>query len=195
MGSQRAVPARPCRRCWFFKEEVTMAATFIIKKQPDPLPEGPLASVIFSVPDLGLQARFKGEGSCWQYAFGFEFPTEVNGDGKTRTLWKTVNQGFYEKSTMTALARATGITFQPGDRFDPSTFIGKNLQCIMQQKDKGEGKIFSDITGYLKPATGQNFKPTHAPDEPMPQWLQEKLAARLDKPTTGEDTNGDWPRK
>ncbi len=171
-----------------------MAKSFVVKAQLDPLPEGASPAVIFGVPDLGEQPRFEGEGQCWQYAIGLEFPTELDGNGLPRIQWITVAQSFHDKSKLAGLARAAGITVQPGEEFDPAVLVGKNVIAIIEHNTKSEGKTFANVKSFVK-TKGPTYQPKHAADEPMPKWLQDKLAARLDKPQPAVDTTGDWPRK
>jgi hypothetical protein len=171
-----------------------MARKFTVKPTLEPLPEGALPAVVFAINDLGEQPRYEGEGQCWQYAVGIEFPSEFDGKGLPRVHWITVAQSFHEKSKLAGLARAAGITVEPGEEFDPTVLIGKNVQAIIEHTDKGEGKVYSNVTSFLK-GKGSTYEAKHPADDPMPKWLSDKLAARLDKPVPKPDTTGDWPGK
>lgn len=154
----------------------------------EPLPEGPIHAVIFAANDSGEQPGFDEGDSCWQYVLGLEFPTELSRDGKPRAMWIVANAKLHEKSKLGEIAAACGVTVDPAVGLDPVELRGKNLTVTNKETDKN-GRTYSNITGYSKLGKGiQPVQPVRPADEPMPDWLQRKLAQRMDK----EAVDGSW---
>jgi hypothetical protein len=132
--------------------------------------------VVFAVNDLGVQPRYQDEGAVFQYAIGLEFPLADD----VRTLWITANGTLHPKSTLGKLTAATGVKLS-GSRFDPESLIGANFTAITENVNKN-GQIYANVVGFSKLAKDlQPVLPKTPATAAMPQWLQNKLANRLDK--------------
>ena len=92
--------------------------------------------------------------------------------GVRRTQWKRFNgESLHEKSNTAKLLNACGIQVQPGQEFDPTELVGKNLTLIVGHEVKGT-RTFANVIGFAKLGQGATpVVPEHRPNEPMPRWM------------------------
>jgi hypothetical protein len=144
----------------------------VYKPQPDPIPEGPNHAAIPAVHDLGSMANFDRTGEIRTLAIGFELVNERIG-GIRRIIWKRVNgESLHPKSNLGKILAAVGASLKPGEEFDPTSLIGKNLTLLITHTAKDD-RVYADVAGYAKLASGvAPVVPEHKPDEPAPNWLK-----------------------
>ena len=155
----------------------------IVRELP---PEGNLNAVIADVVYGGRQpSKFQENGTPTLFV-GFGIDSVIKSGkfaGKRHRIWRRVSYLLAPKGVLYSIVVAAfGKAYprDPNGQFRPTTLIGRPIMAEIVHS-KRNGTIYADISTFGRHVNGLPVL-TPETDVPVPQWIQDCVSSRLDKP-------------
>ena len=112
------------------------------------LSEGIHPAILADVVDLGERDTQNGPKLKVQFVW---LTSEVDTEGRTKRAFETFNQSVHERSRLGQTVRKLGAVVPSSGFYDPEDLIGTQRNLVIQHNEAADGKVYANITAYLKP--------------------------------------------
>ena len=121
-------------------------------KDFEPVSEGVHAAVLADVVDLGVVQTAFGPKPKVRLVF---LSDEADEGGRTKYVFASYTASLHEKAGLRKAVKAIrGGRDIEGSSFDVETLIGAQVQLVIQHAEGRDGKVYANVSSYLKPKAG-----------------------------------------
>ena len=117
----------------------------------EPVSEGVHAAVLADVVDLGVVPTSFGNKHKVQFIW---LTDEADKEGRTKYVFQRFTASLHEKSGLRKAIKGFTKRDIPADlkSFDIESLIGTQTALVIQHNEAPDGKIYANVTGYMRPS-------------------------------------------